>query len=214
MKYRGFLFDLDGTLIDTTELIVQSFNHTLNWIAGVSVPREQIVGLIGRPLYDQLKMHLKDCSEESIEKAMDEHMHFQIRNWRQYVGVFGGVEELLQHIKMNGAHTAIVTSRKERTTKLYLEELGLIKYFDLLVTPETTKEHKPSPEPALYAMNRLNLKNEESVFIGDSVFDMQCAKSAEISAIFVTWGSGKENEIRDINVDNVVSDMKNIYSII
>ncbi len=186
-QYSAYLFDADGTLFDTTELIYQCFCYTCKEFGNLDVTREQVFANIGIPLRPQLEHFLGPLSPEKEEVVVKAHMDFQLAIYKEHLAIFPGVQKTLEMLKNRGAQCAIVTSRKQFTLTLYLKQTGIYDYFDALITPELTQKHKPEPEPTFEACKQVQCSPQESLFIGDAVFDIQSGQSAGTDTAFVTW---------------------------
>jgi pyrophosphatase PpaX len=185
--YKLYLFDVDGTLLDTTELIYQCYKYSLEE-AGQPVPsREYIVSRIGLPLKTQLREFFGKLGEEQLEVIRQKHLAYQLSIYRDYLRVFPHVAPVLKQLKERGKKLAVVTSRTHDSLDLYLKEKDLFYYFDTLLTPAETVKHKPEPEPALKAMHLLQASAQETLFIGDSRWDMECGHNAGTDTAFVGW---------------------------
>lgn len=191
-QYKNYLFDLDGTLIDTLELILECFRHSLHYAARLKIPEEEIRMGVGLPLMEQFKSYLGHLEGIDYDDVMREHMDFQLKNWQGKVFAYEGVKTVLEQLKTNRARLAVVTSRRIKTATLYTKELGLFDYFEFFTTPESTNLHKPDPTPALYALNRLRADPRDTLFIGDSIFDIECGAMAGTDTAFVKWSHDQE----------------------
>ncbi|MCP4715052.1 MAG: HAD-IA family hydrolase [Deltaproteobacteria bacterium] len=185
--YTYYLFDADGTLFDTTELIHQCFIYSLKKHFNTDLPRKTILASIGMPLRTQFEIHLGPLSDDHYDLIQKDHMTYQLSIYKDYIKAFPGVTDTLARLQKNKKKLAVVTSRKITTLTLYLEETGLKDFFDILITPDETVQHKPAAEPALKAMELLGAEKAQSLFIGDSIFDIQCGTHAGIDTAFVTW---------------------------
>lgn len=187
--FRGYLFDLDGTLIDTVGLIVACFRKILKEEAGLEISRADIMPHIGLPLNAQYRIYLEPIGRLSEMKRFTEaHMDLQLDIWPDYVKCHEGAIETLSALKKRGARLALVTSRRIRTTRLFIEAFGLAEFLDVLCTPENTGKHKPHPEPAHWAAGKLGLATAETLFIGDARYDIQCGHDAGCRTALVGWG--------------------------
>jgi pyrophosphatase PpaX len=186
-SYTAYLFDGDGTLLDTTEMIYQCFSYTCKKSAGVSVTREQVFSHVGLPLRPQLEHLLGVLPDDTAEEVMRLHMDYQLSIYTEYLCLFPGVAESLDRLKKAGKKIAMVTSRRMHSLVLYLKHTHIHEYFDVIITPESTRRHKPEAEPALEAMRQLGVRPHESLFVGDAVFDIACGHAAGIDTAFVTW---------------------------
>jgi pyrophosphatase PpaX len=142
-----------------------------------------------------MEVYFGPLTDERFEVMRKEHMDFQLRHYAEYLRAFPGVAQGLTALKENGKRLAVVTSRKRSSLELYLKETNIIDYFDALVTVEDTLSHKPDPEPALMALRLLGCAKEESLFIGDSRFDIECAAHAGIDSAFVRWSCNDPSEM-------------------
>ncbi|MDC7224299.1 MAG: HAD-IA family hydrolase [Spirochaetales bacterium] len=190
--YQTYLFDVDGTLLDTMELIYRSFVNTLAQYGGPELDRDYILSHVGRPLPVQLEMYLGPLGEREGE-ILEVHRSYQARIYRDYLEIFPRVEEVLRELKQRGKVLAVVTSRTAPSLLRYLDHFHLTGYFDLLVEPSCTEKHKPHPEPVLYALDRLNRPPEQTLFVGDASVDMLSGQAAGVDTAFVLWGPNDPN---------------------
>jgi pyrophosphatase PpaX len=211
-KYSAFLFDADGTLIDTTELIYQCFVHTLELFSGPKLARELIVSHIGLPLYAQLGKYFGEMEKDRADEIAAAHMEYQLSIADRYLRAFPGAAEVLSKLASQGMKLAVVTSRRMNTTKPYLEKTGLAQYFRVIVTPECTQNHKPHPEPALKAIELLKCDASEALMIGDSSYDIECGAGAKIDTAFVGWSqAGVESlKVRPTMIVNNFSELASV----
>jgi pyrophosphatase PpaX len=186
-SYQNYLFDSDGTLIDTVELIYRTFDYTCRKYAGFTPDRDGLVQTIGRPLSWQIDHYLGAMPAAKKEAILLDYKRYQLEIYPEYLRPFPGVGETLERLKAAGKRMAVVTSRKMETANLYLDVCGFRRYFDVLVTPELTEHHKPHPEPALKALALIGAQADESVFIGDASWDIECGQRAGMDTVFVTW---------------------------
>ncbi|HEX7511449.1 MAG TPA: HAD-IA family hydrolase [Chitinivibrionales bacterium] len=186
-NYSAFLFDADGTLIDTIDLIIRCFVHTCKKFGNLDIAPQEIRKNVGMTLREQMQMYLGPLTDERFSVIAKEHMDLQLKLYPQYLKAFPGVAEGLAMLKKQGKRCVVVTSRRRNTLDLYLKETGIYDYFEAFITPENTDKHKPDPDPALAALALLSANKSEALFIGDSVFDIACAVNAGIDSAFVKW---------------------------
>ncbi|HMA63979.1 MAG: HAD family hydrolase [Fibrobacterota bacterium] len=185
--YTYYLFDADGTLIDTTELIWQCFENTARMTGHGPIGRETTIKHIGMTLRDQMTINFGILDDEAYDRYRTIHMDYQMSVYREYLKLFPGVSETLDKLKKNGKKLAIVTSRFRNSLDVYLRDTGIFAFFDAIISPESTKYHKPHPEPAIKAMEELKARQSETLFIGDATFDIECGAGAGIDTAFVKW---------------------------
>lgn len=182
MKYQAVLFDMDGTLIDTSELIFQSFAYALDTVLHITVPREELLWTFSRPLatiMDTLGGEQSEALQKAFRTYSMEH--------EQEIALFPHVHEILAYLRDKGIKTAIVTSRIAPSTMHNLQLTGLTSAFDVIITPESTQKHKPHPAPALKALEQLQVKPQDAIMIGDGTSDLMCGRQAGCDTAFVQY---------------------------
>lgn len=155
-EYTYYLFDFDGTLADTTRLIVHCFHEMLKNY-GITVTDQDIIQKIGMPLIPQLELFMGTIPPEQHQQKMREYQAIQFKIFKDWITLFPGVENTLTELKKMGKKLAVVTSRSQNGLDLFIDHLNIRGLFDLFITPEITKKHKPSPEPALKALELLGV---------------------------------------------------------
>jgi len=183
--YDTYLFDADGTLFDTVDLICRCFDYILEKYGGQSLPREQILAGIGSPLATQIVDHLGPGLDYNM--ILGDYLQYQLQVLEGNVRLFPEVATTLAALQESGRKLALVTSRKRVSLEVLLQATDTSKYFEVLVTPEDTGRHKPDPEPALKAMALLDADRDKTVFVGDAHFDICSGAGAGIDTVFVKW---------------------------
>jgi pyrophosphatase PpaX len=207
--YKQYLFDADGTLFDTTDLIIRCFINTAT-VHHLTVPsREAIISHVGLPLRTQMEKYFGILSDELFSQYRNTHMTYQMQIYREHLTLCPGVAEALSKLKAHGKQCAVVTSRMMPTLSLYLQETGIASCFETCITPESTKRHKPDPEPALEAVRRLGGTVSETIFVGDSTFDIECGSRAGCATAFVLW-STTQPESLSCKPDFRINDMREL----
>lgn len=188
-SYRAYLFDADGTLFDTAEMIYRCFVYSCGKYGNRQITRAEVNSGIGLPLAAQFTRYLGPVEPQLLEHIMADHMDYQLSIYPRYLKAFPGVRETLHELQAGGAHLAVVTSRKITSLTRYLRETGLREFFSVLVTPDETTRHKPDPEPVLKALELLGARSGDAVFVGDAAFDVECGSRAGVDTVFVTWSN-------------------------
>ncbi len=180
------LFDLDGTLIDSTEAILESFHHSLKQLNhAVDLDDEAIKALIGHPL-DVMFTRL-GCDITRI----DEHVlvykeHYRtISRAKTFLLPYASeaIAEASKHARLG-----IVTTKTARYSRELMEHFGLMDYFEVLIGHEDVQEHKPHPAPIHKALEGMNYTLEEVWMIGDTRLDLEASQRAGIDAVGVLSG--------------------------
>lgn len=202
MKYKAVLLDFDGTIADTTRLIVDSWQHTYRTLTGREGEEEFILSTFGETLRDSLQMAFP---EHDVQEAVDVYKSYQMSLQESAWFLFPGIREMLRALKEQGYLVGVVTSRTGSTCRQGLASCGIEQYIDALVTCDDTTAHKPDPEPALIGLGQLRgqegsgspegvLTAEEALFVGDTRFDIDCAHNAGIPAALVAWSATMKKE--------------------
>jgi pyrophosphatase PpaX len=180
----AILFDLDGTLIDSIELIVRSFQHTTAEHLGAPLPREEIIPTIGRSLAAELER----IAPGRGMTLLATYRTFMFANHDELVTVYPGVLELLRAVRARGIKTGIVTSKARISAAPSFARFLLHHEMDIIVTEDDTERHKPFPDPLLHAATLLDLPPINCWYVGDSTHDMEAARAAGMPAIGAAWG--------------------------
>ncbi|WP_177565929.1 pyrophosphatase PpaX [Phascolarctobacterium sp.] len=175
MKIRGILFDLDGTLIDTIDLIIKAFEHSFAVCLNKEMPRKELVKYFGLPLRSAMRNYV---AEEQVEDLCSAYREFNLQHHDELIRPFAGVTETLTALQQRGIKMAIVTSKKVPMAKRGLQCMQLESYMDAVIGCDICEYHKPHPEPMEKALLALGLQAEECLCIGDSPFDLQSGQAA------------------------------------
>ncbi len=202
------LFDLDGTLIDTIDLIYLSFKHATTIVLNEDLSREKLLRNIGRPLLDQMKVF----SEEKKEDLMSTYHEYNFKNHDRMVSAYPGVPKVLGELSKS-SRIGVVTSKRRDLALRGIELCGLSGYIEKVVAMEDTTEHKPGPAPVLLALKEFDIKKEKSIFIGDSPFDIQAGEAAGVEAVGVTWGPFSKKELLKNKPDHIIDQIEELLKI-
>lgn len=186
--WAGALFDLDGTLADTVELILKCYRHTMKVHIGKELPDERWLATIGTPLRDQLRAFAADDDEAA--RMLETYATFQRTVHDEMVDLFPGVGEVLATLREAGVPIAVVTSKRKEMALRTLRRCGLGDSYDVLVTADDVERGKPDPEPVRLALRTLGIPAEahRSVFVGDSPFDLRAGRAAGTRTAAALWG--------------------------
>lgn len=170
---KAILFDFDGTLLNTNNLIFSSYSHAFKTVLGRDITSDEIHALYGKPLYDSLAKY--GVNQDALYR---EYRKYNLEKHDELVEYFDKAAEGVIMLKEHGYKLAVVTSKRTDTLMRGLRLLKLDNCFDILITPADTDKHKPDPTPILVACERLGVDAAECVMVGDSIFDLQCGKAA------------------------------------
>lgn len=184
MKKKAILWDFDGTLADTSEVIISSWQHTFKTFTGKEGDLDYIKSTFGEILYDSMVRTFPDCNTDEV---IEEYRSHQRGIFKEKVSILDDTKELLRKAHEAGIKLAVVTSRMRPTTESGLSTFGVRDLFDEVIVVEDCKNHKPHPEPAMIALERMGVCPEDAIFVGDSKFDVLCAKNAGIESVIALW---------------------------
>ena len=210
---RAALFDFDGTLVDTTEMIYQGMHHATNTVLGRDdIPRETLLANVGQPLPRQMEL----IDAERAELLLEAYRRHHEENHDALIEEFPGIEKSLSRLRSAGIKVAVVTSKRQISVEMALKNFpGLRNVVDRFVTMEDTTEHKPHPEPLLRGLELLGgVPKEEAAYVGDSPFDVEAARAAGLPSVAVSWGAFSEDRLREAEPDRLVPDIDSAVDVL
>lgn len=196
-RFGTVLFDLDGTVVDTRELIRQSHRHAVTSVLGRDMPDDELLANVGRPLIEQMAAFDAERAQELLEAQRAwNHAHTA-----ELIRPYPGVAEMLAGLKAAGCRTGVVTSKSGPTVQMAFDALPEVaKHIDVLVAVEDTPVHKPGPDPVLLALDRLGVDAADACYVGDAPFDIAAGRAAGVTTVGVTWGFFPREAIDDADV--------------
>ncbi len=190
-QINTILFDFDGTVMDTNNVVLKSWQHTFLTHEGKERPEQEIYKTFGEPL--QISMG-RILPQVPVEEAIATYRSYHYHNFEELISLFPGIQELLEKLKGEMYKVGVVTSRLRPTTMKGIDKYNLAEYFDTIVTCDECTKHKPDPEPVLIALDKLGSLPEETLMIGDTVFDILCARNAGVKSVLVGWAKAMTQE--------------------
>jgi pyrophosphatase PpaX len=190
---RTFLFDLDGTLINSIELIYSCYRHAAKTHLGLTTADEVWRVGLGTPLRAQFRAISQD--ETTIEAMIVSYReHFSLHHDAS-ISLYPDVADVLEALRDRGVQLGVVTSKLARGTERGLKLVGLWGLFDTIVSADQVTHAKPHPEPVEKAMERLGAEASTTVFIGDSPHDLAAGRQAGVRTAGVLWGPFRREEL-------------------
>jgi pyrophosphatase PpaX len=185
MRFPVVLFDLDGTLIDSGGMILDSFRHAARTVLDVELTEDALLAGVGAgsALREQMASFDRERVDELIlsYREHNEPAHERLQ-------CCAGMEGVLAALRDEGRRLGVVTAKRRATVDLAFARLPIAHHFDVVVTEESTQRRKPHPDPILLALDRLGVTPDGAAYVGDSPFDARAARAAEVFAVGVTWG--------------------------
>ena len=197
-KFKGIIFDVDGTLTFTNQLIFDSFNHITKKYLGRSYSDDEIIALFG-PTEDVI---LKEMCKEEYESARSDYYTYY-KNNHDIAHLYDGIKELIIDIDKEVILLSIFTGKGRTSALITLDELGLTSYFDIIVSGDDVENHKPSPEGIIMFLSKHNLDPKEVLMIGDAPSDIIAANECGVEIASVVWDSYAEDEVQKLNSKNL-----------
>jgi len=188
---QAVLFDLDGTLIDTVELIRVSFRHATKAVLGRELPDEVTMANVGQPLSQQFR----DMAPDHADELLSVYREFNMAHHDQLARAYPGTLEALERVRAKSLPMAVVTSKGTQAATRGIDHFGLRPFFDVVVTADDVEIHKPDPYPLRFAAGLLGVELEYCMYVGDSPHDMQAAVSGGAIAVAALWGAFSPNVV-------------------
>ncbi|WP_101843070.1 pyrophosphatase PpaX [Halobacillus sp. Marseille-P3879] len=210
MSIKTILFDLDGTLIDTNELIIASFTHTVGQYAHRPYTREEILHFIGPPLRESLAA----VNAEQVEEMVTTYREHNVANHDSYVRAYDGVVETIKELKARNYRLGIVTTKMRNTVQMGLDLTGLNDLFEVVITLDDVVHAKPHPEPIVRALNLLDGQADETLMVGDNTHDIEAGKNAGTLTAGVAWTIKGRQVLDELNPDYMLSHMSDLLDIL
>lgn len=192
-------FDLDGTLIDSTEAIVDSFYHTFDTLGLARPPREAIVDSIGYTLEDQFTT----MTEYDPHECTKVYRAYYATICRSTTTLLPGGREILERLAEAGHVLGFATSKRRHFAEEILDELGVLSFFKGRVGPEDVTHPKPHPEAFLKAAEQMGVAPEAVTIVGDTHFDVRAAQNAGMRCYAVTTGYNTRQELESLKPTGV-----------
>ena len=186
---RGLIFDFDGTLVDSYPLIEAAFAHVMRTHGLDEAARALFRQSRGLPLPEQMKMVAPDMWEELVAtyRSIDASLG--------HARVFRGIPTLVKKLHQAGAPLGVVSCKRRALVEGELEAAGLRAYFDVVIGYEDVTPPKPAPDPLLAAIGQLGLSRTHSIYVGDSMVDLETGRAARVRTVLAAWGLTPEARV-------------------
>ncbi|MEO8561486.1 MAG: HAD-IA family hydrolase [bacterium] len=196
------LFDLDGTLIDSIELILGAKRHAFIGFAGHAPTDEEWRAGIGIPLQTALRHFAPDDAE--VDRLFGRYREYQLEHHDRLVRTYDGIAEGIRELSSAGHPMALVTSKSDWMAEKALVLVGLDELIPVIVGCDSCVNHKPHPEPVERALALLGSEADNALFVGDSPHDVQSGRAAGVFTVGVSWGAFTREEMIASGADVVI----------
>ena len=205
MALEAVLFDFDGTIVDTTELIHESMRRTAAEVLGKDLSREALMANVGQPLPRQMEL----LDPERAGELLEVYLHHNEELHEGLIREFPNAAASLARLREAGPRLAVVTSKRRFSVERALDSFpDLRDVFDAFVTMEDTTEHKPLPAPLLKGLELLgDIPPERAAYVGDAPFDVAAARAAGITSVAVSWGAFTAEALRTAGPNHLFGDL-------
>jgi pyrophosphatase PpaX len=186
-----WLFDFDGTLVDSVELILESLRHATLTVLGHVVPDDVLRARVGRPLRE----HMRELDAERADDLVAVYREHNLRRHADLLRPYPGIAEMLAGLRERRARIGIVTSKMRPAVDAGMALVPLGE-FDAIVTCEDTDRHKPDPAPVLRGLELLDADPGTTVYVGDSPYDVRAGRAAGVATAAALWGAFPADVLR------------------
>ena len=212
-----FIFDLDGTLVDTAPDFKNSINYMLNELNESEVSLEEIRNWVGYGARELIRRTVVDKNIPHDEQRIEEMLKIFLLHYTHNIDddsvLFNNVRNVLEFLKDNGIKLAVCTNKMERLSNILLEKLNVLHMFDYLVGGDSLSKSKPDPFPLLNICEKLNTEISNSIMIGDSVTDLNAGKGAGMPVVLVSYGYTDNKDIYN-EADLVINDFSQLKELV
>ncbi|MGE7695693.1 pyrophosphatase PpaX [Lysinibacillus sp. NPDC094177] len=210
MAVKALLFDFDGTLLNTNDLIIQTFMHVLNErFPGQYSPKDCL-----KFLGPSLKQTFSDITPGEEDAMMAKYREYNELHHDELVTQYPDVVSTLEQLKDMGIKLAIVSTKRNGMIDRGLSVLGASHLFDILIGTDDVKNVKPDPEPVLLALERLGVNKEDAIMIGDNSHDIEAGHNAGVRAAGVAWAFKGEEYLQQFKPEYMLHHMTDLFEIV
>jgi len=202
MPIKLILFDLDGTLVNTSTDLTNALNYALKPFNTRELTVEETIKLVGEGITRLIEKALENENHQQKMQAIERFLDYYSKHLLDFSKTYPGVKETLEILSLY--KKAVISNKRENLSVKLLDGLDLLKFFNLVVGSDTTSQKKPSAIPVLYILEQLHVAPDKAAIVGDSSFDIEAGKKAGIKTIAVTYGFRDKNTLidADYTIDN------------
>ncbi len=204
------IFDLDGTLVDSSMDITNALNYAITPYGFKPLTVEDTIKMVGEGLTRLIEKILGDNNTPIKDAVLDRFIKYYSEHLADFTRPYQGVIKTLE--MLGGYKKAIISNKRESLSKKLLEQLGLIKFFDVVLGSDSAPEKKPSPAPVKKVLEILGIEPHRAIIVGDSDFDIEAGKGAGLITVAVTYGYRNREMLKD--ADFLIDSMGELLTLI
>lgn len=217
MPIKLIIFDLDGTLIDSSRDITDAINYAIGPYGLSPLTTKDTIKLVGegisRLIEKLLSTTIFNGDDDVRRTVMDRFLEYYSAHLLDNTDTYPNVRFTLERLK--GYKKAVISNKREALSRRILEGLGLINLFDTIIGSDSTPEKKPSPLPILRVLAELDVKPQEAIIVGDSNLDIEAGRAAGLRTVSVTYGYRPYEMIKDADfVIDRIGDLEEIIKVL
>ncbi|NCO83525.1 MAG: hypothetical protein COZ31_02410 [Nitrospirae bacterium CG_4_10_14_3_um_filter_44_29] len=197
------IFDLDGTLVDSSVDITNALNYAITAYGIKPLAVDDTIKIVGEGLTRLIEKIIGDNNASIKDSALDRFIQYYSEHLADFTKPYPGVTKTLE--MLGGYKKAVISNKREALSKKLLEQVGLIKFFDAVLGSDSASERKPSPAPVKKVLEILGVEPHRAIIVGDSNFDIEAGKGAGVTTIAVTYGYRSREMLgsADFLIDNM-----------
>ena len=208
-KYPCVIFDMDGTVTQTNQLIYDSFNHIAEKYINKRMTAGEIIALFGPPEKECIEVLI---GSERIDNAMTDYYAYYHDRHNELARLYPGMAEVLAFLRSKKVMLGLFTGKGRRTTDITMNQFNIAQYFDVTVTGDDVDEFKPSGDGIRKIMQQFSFTPDEVLMVGDAVADVRASRDAGVDIASVLWDSYGKNDVLRLSSDYTFHDVAEFYA--
>jgi pyrophosphatase PpaX len=206
------LFDLDGTLVDTLELLLGAVRHAFHGRAGPAPTEEEWRAGIGTPLLRQLAPFA--AGPDELQALVGGYRSYQHEHHDRLTRSYPGAAEAVAELRRRGHPVAVVTSKGDQIAHRTLRHVELGDAMHAVIGADSCTRHKPDPEPVRVALERLGYEPADALFVGDSPHDLLAGRAAGVITVAAEWGFFSRATLEAAGADHFLADVRDLPALV
>ncbi len=208
------ILDYDGTIGDTRQNIIRTFQSTMRYLGLEMRDEATCARTIGLTLRDGFLAMYPDMDGEAADRCVAKYREIYFEDVEANIpALFPHVAETLHTLYNQGYTLAIASSRSSPSLRLFIERAGIAEYLSYILGADNVARHKPDPEPVLNTLRELGFKPAEAIVVGDMPVDMLMARNADVRAVGVSYGNATREELLAAGADHLIDDFAELLAI-